>query len=1774
MDTPSSISSDVMGHLDTRLAFFGNDFPSDNLTELFRRLHRWSKDKKFCTLASFLEECVATIKNEILGLSQPVPREVSALQTILGLVEGWEAIRTTPIGGALESALLCMLQVGVLIGSYEATGKKYNIAETGTTLAGLSIGILSAAAVAVSQTLFDLAKYGVESVRIAFRMGIHVDHVSQSLEAREPEGPPKSWAYVVTGVSADVIQQELDRFNKETSNPQLTKVFISAADANSVSVTGPPSRLLNAFHHSAVLRYSKHLPLPVYNGLCHASHLYTSKDSSSILAVSDNTATGRVYLPVLSAKTGKPYVATQARKLWEEIVLEILTGGIYLDNLTEGIVREISIAGSPEVDVFLLRTSLIAQGILSSISSNITDISIRKTDLLDWCLVEEPDFYPSTPRSPHQSKLAVVGMSCRLPGGANDLELFWKIMEEGRDVHTRIPADRFDVDAHYDPTGEKWNTTQTPFGNFIDAPGMFDANFFNMSPREAEQTDPMHRLALVTAYEALEMAGYAPNRTPSSILSRIGTYYGQASDDWRELNAGMNIGTYAVPGGERAFANGRINYFFKFGGPSFNVDTACSSGLAAVNQACSALWAGEVDTAIAGGLNVITNPDNFAMLCKGHFLSKTGQCKVWDKDADGYCRADGIGSVVIKRLEDAVADNDNILATIDAAYTNQSADAISITHPHAGAQKENYRQVMQAAGISPVSVSYVELHGTGTQAGDSVESESVVDVFANPKSRRQAPLLMGAVKSNIGHGEAAAGIASLLKVLLIFQKNMIPPHVGIKTEINPVVAKNLERCKAGLALEMTPWPRMSEKKRYAIVNSFGAHGGNTTLLLEDAPQSQRVGSDSRHTHVISLSAKSKASLKGNIEALAAYLEHHPETDLGDLAYTTCVRRIQHHTRFAFAASSIDQVIKSLSQCLANDTVSSLRPVSNASTTVPFAFTGQGAFYTKMGHQLYQEFPTYRTAVEELDRLAQRLGLPSVIPLIDGTETDEQSVSPILTQLAIVVTEIALVRFWASLGITPSVVIGHSLGEYAALVAADVLSAADAIFLVGKRAELILRSCNMGSHVMLAVRAGVDQIEKMAPMNAPFEVSCVNSAQSTVIGGSTDNIQAIRAALEKEGLKCTPLNLPFAFHTEQMEPILDTFEQVAQQVSFRTPSVPILSPLLSDCVFDGKTVNAKYLRRASRESVNFVEALEAGRDMGVIQDNTSFIEIGPHPINGSFIKAHMPQAQILASMRKSEDNFTTLAGSLASLQSSGLQIDWNAYFKPFEKSLRLVPLPKYSWNEKNYWLQYTGTWTLDKAYPQEDRRSVASSPQGSALRTSSIHRIMSEEVVGSTAALTVLSDIMDPEFRAAVDGHHMNGYGVATSSLWGDMAMTIGEYLYKRLVPQTHDIHMDVSNLEVLHAQVAHTDKSRAQLLQVEAKLDLSTKQMAIQWFNVSSENGRAAEPYATATVLFGDALSWRKDWDRLSHLVNSRIASLSQMALDGTANRLSRGMAYTLFKNVVDYTDHYRGMQSVVLDGMEAYAEITLSPDLHGTWHTPPYWIDSLFHIGGFVLNGSDASNTKDYFYVTPGWGSCRIAQPLVAGGKYRSYVRMAPTEEKNMYAGDVYVLQDGAIVGMMGEMKFRRVPRVLMNQFFSPSEATSSKTTVPTSVVSATPTSQSKAATVVSSVSIAKASTPPVEAAPQVQATESAPTIAQQSVTPASSESPIITDCLKIIARETGLDPSELVDTASFVELGVDSLMSLVLSEKFRVELNVDVKSSVFIECPNIGELKAWLDQ
>ncbi|KAI0175049.1 hypothetical protein BJ166DRAFT_460527 [Pestalotiopsis sp. NC0098] len=1774
------------------LAYFSNEFPPDDLQSIVRKLFERSKSRQHPTLARFLEEATSVVRDEVRKLPNETKGLIPSFRSIFDFAEDAE-LRKGPLSGSIDGVLLCAVQFANLIGTqlttmhrhYETTGRLFPFGSPNASVAGLGIGLVAAAAVSATPSLADLPLAGAEAVRIAFRLGILVDGVSQNLQPRDPlaTGTPDSWAYVIPDVSPEAVQKELDEIHAREKTPTPSKVFISALSKTSVTISGPPARLRSLFRLSDFFRDRKFVALPVYAGLCHAEHIYGQRHVQEVVEKSILDDTHVRYSPsvqLFSTSTGKPFLSTSVTNLFEQVVSEILTQKIQWDKVVKGALDRIQNLSATEVEVLVFRESLPVRELVNALKSTGSSLQSTTEDLLPW-LHQSHDRLQG-PRGPSQSKIAIVGMSCRMPSGATDTEKFWDLLEKGLDVHRKIPADRFDVETHHDPTGKRVNTTMTPYGCFIDEPGLFDAGFFNMSPREAQQTDPMQRLALVTAYEALERAGYVANRTSATNLHRIGTFYGQASDDYREVNTAQEISTYFIPGGCRAFGPGRINYFFKFSGPSYSIDTACSSSLATIQTACTSLWKGDTDTVVAGGMNVLTNSDAFAGLGNGHFLSKTpNACKTWDSEADGYCRADGIGSIVMKRLEDAEADNDNILGVILGAGTNHSADAISITHPHAPSQVYLYRQILRDAALDPFDVSFVEMHGTGTQAGDSEEMQSVTEVFApiaNKRRTTKQPLHIGAVKSNVGHGEAVAGVTALIKVLLMFQKEAIPPHAGIKNSINPGFPKDLDKRNLNIPYEKTAWPRNSNRKRIAVVNNFSAAGGNTTIAVEEGPLRKTVGHDPRSTHLIPISAKSKVSLKGNIQRLVDYLEANPDVSLPDLSYSLTARRYHHSHRVAVTTSDVAHLKKQLLSQI--ESADSHKPIvaSTGPPPVAFAFTGQGASYGTMNLELYHESKYFREQILQLDSFAQGQGFPTFIPAIDGSFPKEHTHRPVVTQLALVCTEIALAKYWASLGVKPNVVIGHSLGEYAALHVAGVLSASDAIFLVGQRALMLEEKCQAGSHKMLAVRASLAEVEQAAG-ELPYEVACINGKKDTVLSASKADIEKLAPVLESAGYKCFSLDVAFAFHSAQTDPILDDFESVSRTgVLFQAPNVPVISPLLGKVVFNDKTINANYVRRATRESVNFLSALESAQKLSIVDDSTTWIEIGPHPVCMGFVRSTIPGVKVASpSIRRGENNWHTLVHTLAALHLAGVPVDWNEFHRPFEPALRLLDLPTYAWNDKTYWIQYNGDWALTKGNTFYDAEKAAKSPQiggglpASPISTSTVHQVVGETFNGTAGTVQIQSDLMQQDFHDAAYGHKMNGCGVVTSSIHADIVYTIGRYLHNKLKPSVKDVHMDISNLEVAKGLVAQKNRAVPQMIQVSISTeDINSGSAEVVWSNVLPD-GSLDEPFATANVFYGSANAWLHSWGPTTHLVLGRVHELERLAEQGVANRFSRSMAYGLFaRNLVDYADKYRGMHSVVLNGLEAFADVELTKEKSGSWSVPPFFIDSVAHLAGFVMNVSDAIDTANNFCVTPGWESMRFARPLVAGTRYRSYVKMIPTEEDaSVYLGDVYVFQDDVIIGQVRGIKFRRYPRILLDRFFSaPDAAKHGGAHAPAVKVAIPPASEKKSAVVVVKTPVEKPA--PVKevavATPVAKAPE--PVAAAAEV----NEDSITVKAMALVAAEAALDVSELEDDVQFANIGVDSLMSLVIAEKFRDTLGVTISGSLFLEYPAVGDLRAWL--
>jgi naphtho-gamma-pyrone polyketide synthase len=781
------------------------------------------------------------------------------------------------------------------------------------------------------------------------------------------------------------------------------------------------------------------------------------------------------------------------------------------------------------------------------------------------------------------------------------------------------------------------------------------------------------------------------------------------------------------------------------------------------------LWQGGCDTAIAGGTNILTNPDNFAGLDKGHFLSTTGNCNPFDDDASGYCRADAVASLVLKRLEDAEADNDPILGVIAGVNTNHCGQTVSITRPHEGDQLSLFRRILRDTNTNPIDVSYVEMHGTGTQAGDATEMSSVLAAMVPGRDRTpNYPLHLGAVKANIGHAESASGVTALIKVLMMMQHDEIPPHIGIKNKINRNYPLDLAERNVHIAMKSTPW-RASDypgKKRVSFLNNFSAAGGNTAVLLEDAPKQRHSDAehDARPLHPVVISANSTKSLKANVNAAIQYLRKNPDTSLSALSYTTTARRIHHKFRVSCVASDLRSVEAIFEERLFVIDALSAIPLAGRRPRVAFTFTGQGTLYAGLGKQLFETVSSFRTDMLQFDRIARQHGFSSFLPLIEsGPELIVDEVDTVVAHIALICLQMALHRLWISWGIVPDLTIGHSLGEYPALFSAGVLSASDTIYLVGTRAQLLSHYCSKGSHSMLAVKAPLASIERTVAASS-CDIACTNSPMNTVISGARTEIDRVMELLRAQGLECIPLSIPYAFHSAQVDSWIDQFEAAANRVRYQPPTVPYISPLLKRTISANEVgvLNGAYLSRACRGTVSFLEALEAARDADIVNEHTHWLEIGSHPACSTFIKRTMGSKSItIPSLRQARDPWETIVPALQTFHLSGFDIDWNEYHRDFSNTYPVLSLPSYGWDLKNYWIQYQGNFCLTKGDAPVVKQELVEA-QPAPYISSSIHRIIEEHHESEGSTLLTESDVRDPRLFPILQGHKVNGVTLCPS----------------------------------------------------------------------------------------------------------------------------------------------------------------------------------------------------------------------------------------------------------------------------------------------------------------------------------------------------------------------------------------------------------------------------
>ncbi|PNP48683.1 hypothetical protein THARTR1_10289 [Trichoderma harzianum] len=1325
----------------------------------------------------------------------------------------------------------------------------------------------------------ELLAIGKALVAVAFRLSLQ-----QTRKALEIESIPGSWATEVTNIDLREVETVINAFNNDMAIPKHRRMYIRTITNRGVVISGPQSLFSELYSYSPILASASKTHLPL-KGLVHAPHI-PPLDLDEILGTSSVLRLPvREKAYVVSTSSPRPFEGQDLGSMLAEALVDITQRMQNLNGVSNYCMSEFQSDKTVELVTIgpqsqaggSLRQDLEVGGICFNLRPA---IQVHKEGLRDG-----------------SDLVAVVGMSSRLPG-SEDTDCFWENLQGGLQFESEIPASRFDLEVHYDATGNRKNTTTSCYGCFLENPGFFDNRLFSISPREAKQMDPIQRLLLMCSYEALQMAGYSPEAILSTNRNRITTYFGQAGDDYRECNANQDIDLFLIQGGARAFSPGRLHNHYKWAGASYSVDTACSGSSTCIILAINALLSRECDTALAGGGSILTAPDMYAGLSRAGFLSKTpGGCKTFREDADGYCRAEGVGLVVLKRLEDAVSDNDKILAVLRRGARNSSWNSISITHPSADSQVSVVREVLRNAGVEPKEIGFVEMHGTGTQAGDAIEMEAVSRVFGNDRTKEN-PLFIGSVKPSVGNGEAASGVASLIKAIEMLRNNTIPSQPGFPGPRNKgfdyIDELNIRIPETNLLFQ--PSLHSRDGKRRILISNFDAAGGNNAMLLEDAPfRPQKTGIDPRSHQVIAISAKTIHSLKKNTERLLEHPKRHQDIRLSDLAYTTTARRIHEDLRRSYAVESVEQLRQLLEKDLRKDGDCNILPVKRSSSIV-FTFTCQGSQYGGMGKQLFATSPRFRQTVESLHEICKWHGFPSFIDLIASGNADIEKYSSIQIQLAITVLEIALADLLKSWDIEPDLVIGYSLGEYAALYVAGVLSVHDVLYLVGRRAMLIQERCSLGTHAMLAIQSSQRNVEEKILSYASCEISCKGAPKLTVVSGLVDDIVSLQSQLKSEGYSCTLLNVPYGFHSPQVDPILDDFRNIAERVHFGKPRIPVASTLAGAVVRDEGVFSPSYLADQARKPADFMRALEACRNENLVDGDSLWIEIGPKPAFSSLVgdTLNVSKRKPLHTINDRDEDWKAISKSMASAYLEALPISWTNFHRDYVQFLNLLELPLYAFDLTNFWI------TTKKA-PQVEVQTLAgiqSTPSVPGFPTATLQRVHEESFDEIKAVVTFESMICVPTFLSVAQRHIINGVPLFPPSTFVDMAFSAAKYIYQRTESGSPVPAMSLANLNMMHPLIPDPEKKLDQVVITRVERRSGSSVVTITF---SSRKGRFIEDCVSCQVHFGDEMEWKNDWARNGYFVNVAKDNIVRCAKAGSGHRLHQKVVYKLFANLAQY---------------------------------------------------------------------------------------------------------------------------------------------------------------------------------------------------------------------------------------------------------------------------------
>ncbi|XXX76157.1 type I polyketide synthase [Sorangium sp. So ce134] len=1178
----------------------------------------------------------------------------------------------------------------------------------------------------------------------------------------------------------------------------------------------------------------------------------------------------------------------------------------------------------------------------------------------------------------HEAKsaepVAIIAVACRFPAGARDPEAFWRALEGGVDGVKRISPERWPAEAiAADRPEVRW-------AGLLDAVDGFDAAFFGISPREASRLDPQQRLLLEVTWEALERGGQRADRL---LGSKTGVFVGMCSNDYGGIvREAASHDIYSGTGNMLSAAAGRISYTFGLQGPSMTIDTACSSSLVAVHQACQSLRGRESDMAVAGGVSAILDPSSMSMMAETQALSPDGRCKTFDARANGFVRGEGCGVVVLKRLSDAERDGDPILAVIRSSAVNQDGRSTGLTAPNVLSQQALLRQALESARLAAEDIGYVETHGTGTSLGDPIEFEALRAVMGKPRADK-APCVLGALKTNVGHLEAAAGVAGLIKAVLCLNRGVIPKNLHFEA-LNPRIS--LDGTPFVIPTENMRW-ESNGKPRRAGVSSFALSGTNAHVIVEEAPRREEAPAREASSYLLPLSAKSPEALVESARAYHRWLTAGGgrQARLHDIAYTASARRSHHEHRLGVVGASSDELAAALDAFARGEAPAglSLGRAPAAAPKVVFVFPGQGSQWLGMGRTLLAEEPAFRAAIEACDEAIRREAGFSVADELRADEGASRLGEIDVVQPVLFAIEVALAALWRSWGVEPAAVVGHSMGEVAAAHVAGALTLQDAAAVICRRSRLLRKVSGKGA--MALVELTMAEAEQALAGHADrLSVAVSNGPRSTVIAGEPAALEEVLTKLEQRRVFCRRVKVDVASHSPQMDPLRPELLAALGGLSPREASIPMRSTVTGERLRGGE-LSAGYWADNLRKPVLFSRVIQDLIDLG----HALFVEMSPHPILVPALEENLREATAqgaaLGSLRRQVDERRSLLESLGALFARGAKVDWKSLYPRAGQS---VLLPTYPWQKERYWIEdapASGPVARRALGPKGGRGSHPL--LGGALTSSVEPRVHFWEQRLSLGALPYLRD------------HCVQGAVIFPGSGYIEMALAAGAELYGSAEIVLEDVSLE--------AMLVFTVKEE-QLVQ----LVLTEQGDGRASFQISSLlDDKSWQRHASGTLRVGDAALEATSSTEPPRPERERYTE------EIAAAELYRQMAE---KGLV-YGPAFQGVEQLWRGAGEALGRARLPAEVAaegGAYAIHPALLDACFQVLG-GLTATSSSST----YVLNGIAQLRV---LAAPGR-ELWVRARSRAEQG--AEDVERVFELDLVGDDGralvELRGLRVRRI-----------------------------------------------------------------------------------------------------------------------------------------------------